>query len=327
MAMIPKKLKSGDHIRVISPAVSLGVIPESQILRAAERLQGLGLSVSFGKNASELDNFSSSAVKSRVADLHDAFSDPSVDGILTTLGGYNANQLLRHLDYDLIQANPKVFCGFSDITVLQLAFLAKANLVTYSGPHFSTLSMELGLEYTLEQFASCVMSAEPLDIKPADHWSDDMWFADQENRTFHQHEGYIIVNEGVGAGQILGGNLCTFNLTQGTEYYPQLEDRILLLEDDFESSLGTFDRDLQSVLHLPDADKIRGLLIGRFQTKSDIKRDLLIKMLKAKPELANIPVVIEASFGHVTPFFTFPQGGRGTLSAQDGKVSFVIGEH
>lgn len=327
MAIIPKKLKPGDHIRVVSPSTSLAVISESQIAQATQRLERLGLTISFSQHAKELDDFSSSSVASRVADLHDAFADPTVDGILTTLGGHNANQLLPHLDYNLIRKHPKPFCGFSDITALQMAILAKANLITYSGPHFSTFGMKLGLDYTVDQFVQCVMSDDLLTVEPADHWSDDMWFSDQNNRTFHQHDGYIIVNEGVGSGQIVGGNLCTFNLTHGTEFYPHLDDHILLLEDDFESSLATFDRDLQSVLHLPDAGKITGLLIGRFQTQSNVERDLFIKMLKAKPELQHIPVVIEASFGHVTPFFTFPQGGTGRLSAQNGKVAFTIDQH
>lgn len=46
-------------------------------------------------------------------------------GIMTIIGGANSNQLLPHLDYELIRQNPKIFCGFSDITALENAILAK----------------------------------------------------------------------------------------------------------------------------------------------------------------------------------------------------------
>jgi muramoyltetrapeptide carboxypeptidase LdcA involved in peptidoglycan recycling len=67
-----------------------------------------------------------SSVASRVADLHTAFSDPSIAGIFSVVGGYSTNQLLDYVDYDLIRANPKMVCGFSDITVLHNALLAKS---------------------------------------------------------------------------------------------------------------------------------------------------------------------------------------------------------
>ena len=55
----------------------------------------------------------------RVADLHDAFSDPQVRAVLCTIGGLHSAQLLPLLDFELIAANPKVFCGYSDITTLR----------------------------------------------------------------------------------------------------------------------------------------------------------------------------------------------------------------
>ena len=139
--VIPPKLRPGDEIRVIAPSRSLSVIPDDQHAIATERMAELGLRVSFGRRVRQQDEFSSSPVASRVADLHEAFADPGVRGVLTIIGGFNANQILRTLDWDLIAAQPKVLCGYSDITALQNAMLARANLVTYSGPHFSTFSM------------------------------------------------------------------------------------------------------------------------------------------------------------------------------------------
>jgi len=83
---------------------------------ALEKWANLGLKISFAKNAEECDIFSSSSITSRVDDLHTAFLDTNIKGIFTALGGYNCNQLLRYLDDNLIKTNPKIFCGFSDIT-------------------------------------------------------------------------------------------------------------------------------------------------------------------------------------------------------------------
>jgi muramoyltetrapeptide carboxypeptidase LdcA involved in peptidoglycan recycling len=202
--MIAARLQRGDEVRVVSPAVSLGLIPKEQQLTARERLEDLGFRLSFSTNAEVMDRFDSSPVEARVSDLHEAFSDPGVRGILTTLGGYNSNGLLRYLDYDLIRANPKIFCGFSDITALATAIHARTGLVTYSGPHFTTFGMKRGIGYTREYFERCLMREEPFEVLPAEHWSDDLWYQDQENREFVPNPGYEVMHEGEAEGKLLG---------------------------------------------------------------------------------------------------------------------------
>src|SRR5688572_25111460 len=106
--VIPPKLRPGDEVRVVAPSRSLTVIPGDQLAIAPERLASLGLRVSYGKHVRERDDFASSSVASRVADLHDAFVDPAVRGVMTIIGGFNANQLLRSIDWELVAAHPKV---------------------------------------------------------------------------------------------------------------------------------------------------------------------------------------------------------------------------
>jgi muramoyltetrapeptide carboxypeptidase LdcA involved in peptidoglycan recycling len=325
--MIPPKFQPGDQIRVVSPATSLAYIPAEQRQTALERLRSVGVNVSFSKHAQEHDRWNSSPVEMRVADLHAAFADHQVKGILTTLGGYNANQLLRYLDWDLIVANPKVFCGYSDITVLSTAIYAKTGVVAYSGPHFSTFSMVRGIEYTLEYFSKCVMNDGPFAVGQASTWSDDAWYADQEARTFIPNAGYLVVNEGEAAGTLLGGHLNTLGLLHGTEYMPRLEGSIVLIEADEETKAQHFDRELQSLIHQPGFDGVQGLIIGRFQRESNIDDATLVEIVRSKRELARMPVIANASFGHTTPQFTFPVGGRGTLRAVQGQTEFVIVEH
>ena len=130
--MIPDKLKKGDEIRVISPARSLSIISQEMRDIAIKRLTDIGFKVTYAKHVEEKDDFNSSSIKSRVDDLHSAFKDKNVKGILTVIGGFNSNQILRYLDYDLIKQNPKILCGFSDITALSNAIYRKTGLVTYS---------------------------------------------------------------------------------------------------------------------------------------------------------------------------------------------------
>ena len=312
---------------MIAPATSLDIIESTIREIALNNLSVLRLQVSYGKNCEECDEFNSSSVVSRIADLHEAFATPQVKGILSAIGGFTSNQLLRYIDYDLIRANPKVLCGFSDITALGTAIYAKTGLVTYSGPHFSTFGMEKGLEYTLEYFKKCLMDTEPFVVEPSSDWSDDSWHQDQQNRNFIPNDGFQVVNEGQAEGTLLGGNLCTLNLLQGTEYMPPLAESIFLLEDDDESKPRTFDRDLQSLIHQPGFKGVKGIVIGRFQRESRMEPEKLVKLIRSKHELTSIPIVVNADFGHTTPQFTFPIGGKGRLVARHGKVSFTIVEH
>jgi muramoyltetrapeptide carboxypeptidase len=322
--MIAARLQMGDEVRVVSPAVSLGFIPEDQTLTARERLEGLGLRLSFSTNAEVMDRFDSSPVEARVTDLHEAFADAEVKGILTTLGGYNSNGLLGYLDYDLIRANPKIFCGFSDITALATAIYARTGLVTYSGPHFSTFGMKRGIDYTIEYFERCLMREEPFEVRPADHWSDDPWYEDQENRDLVPNPGYEIIYEGEVEGRLLGGNLGTLCLLFGTPYMPDLEGSILLIEDDEETDAVHFDRSLQSLIHQPGFEGVRAIVFGKFQRASNMDQETLTAIVEGKCELDGMPVVAGASFGHTTPQFTFPIGGYGTLHAGGGTVRLSI---
>jgi muramoyltetrapeptide carboxypeptidase len=322
--MFAPKLVPGDEIRVIAPSTSMIILKEAQIDLAVERLTNLGFKVTFGKNADAHDEFFSSSVSERIEDLHAAFADPNVKGVLTAIGGYNANQILKYIDYSLISSNPKVFCGYSDITALQLAIYQKTGLVTYSGPHFSSFGVKHGFEYTLEAFLEAVTNDAPYEISPSATWSDDPWFIDQENRTFHEQDGYNIIQEGEAEGKLIGGNLCTMNLLQGTEFMPSLKNSILFIEDDEESHSRSFDRDLQSLLHLPDAGSIRALLIGRFQENSNITDEALKKIIMSKEELKNIPIIANVNFGHVQPFATLPIGAIVTVKALDGQTEILI---
>lgn len=312
----PQKLRAGDEIRVVAPSHSLSIISQDVRAIANKRLSDLALRVTFGKHIEERDDFLSSSIASRVEDIHDAFSDQNVKAVIAVIGGYNSNQLLRYIDWNIIKNNPKIFCGYSDFTILNNAILAKTGLVTYSGPAYSTFGQELYFEYTLEHFRKCVFLESPLTITPSDYWSDDPWYKDQETRKLEKNHGYLVINKGRATGTIIGANIGTLQLLQGTEYFPDLTDSILFIEDDEESLAHHFDRDLQSLIHLPNFPKVRGVVIGRFQRASQLTNDMLTQIVKRKKELDHIPVMANADFGHTSPIITYPIGGECTIDTQ-----------
>ncbi|MCX6789360.1 MAG: LD-carboxypeptidase [Candidatus Gribaldobacteria bacterium] len=325
--MYPKKLIAGDEVRVIAPSRSLTIVSSENRKIANNRFAELGLKLSFGKHVEEADNFVSSSIQSRVEDFHNAFSDKNIKAVITVIGGFNCNQLLRYLDWDLIKNNPKIFCGFSDITALNNAILAKTGLVSYSGPHYSSFGQELYFDYTLEYFKKCLFSEAAFAITPSEKWSDDAWYKNQKERNLINNDGFLIINEGEASGAIIGANLGTFNLLQGTEYFPSLANSVLFIEDDYESLPHTFDRDLQSLIHLPDFKEVKGMVIGRFQKASKITNELLIKIIKSKKELDNIPVIANVDFGHTDPKITFPVGGEASLIVKGDKIKLALAKH
>jgi muramoyltetrapeptide carboxypeptidase len=323
----PTKLAAGDEVTIIAPSQSLAIISKGLREIANKRFTKLGLKLSFGNHVEEKDDFVSSSIQSRVEDFNDAFRDKDVKAIITVIGGFNSNQLLKYLDWDLIKNNPKIFCGYSDITALNNAIFAKTGLISYSGPHYSTFGQELYFDYTLEHFKKCLFSEAPFEINPSKKWSDNLWYKDQKERNLIENDGFLIINEGEASGTIIGANLCTLNLLQGTEYFPSLANSILFIEDDEESLPHTFDRDLQSLIHLPDFKYVKGIVIGRFQKASEITNEILIKIIKTKKEIDKLPVIANVDFGHTDPKITFPIGGEVNLVAEGNKIKLELVKH
>ena len=289
---------------------SLGMICSENIILAKEKLEHLGFNVEFSKNALVTDSFISSSIKSRIMDFHNAIKNTDVDVILSVLGGYNCNQLLNDIDYDLIKKNPKMICGYSDITVILNAIYAKTGIVTYLGPTFHSFAMKKGLEGTIYYFKKAV-NKKAYYLNDPEYYSSDKWYDNQNDRKFIKNSGCIIINDGKAEGTIIGGNLCSFNLLQGTSYMPSLNDKILFIEDD--ALVGVefpyeFDRNLVSLIQQKDFDKVRGLVIGRSQIQTGMNLTKWRKILNKK-ELKNIPIIINANFGHTTPNATIPIGG------------------
>lgn len=323
--IVPERLKAGDEIRVIAPATGIKILSDDCIALAKQRFEALGLKVTFGNNttAENWDMSGSASVEKRTEDLHRAFADKDVRAVFTVIGGSNSNQLLDYVDYALIAENPKIFCGFSDITALLNAIYAQTGLVTFSGPHFSSLGMLKGIEYTIENMRKMLMENGTNQLRPSPEWSDDLWFLDQQNREFVKNDGYWKLQDGAAKGTLIGGNLGTFNLLLGTKYRPEFKDgTVLFIEDTESANAAVFTRNLQALIQQPDFKNVKGILIGRFQKKSAVTREQLEFMVKRfEKALKGMPVIANLDFGHSTPLLTLPVGGTAVINEQGIKIS------
>ena len=288
-------------------------------------MKELNINFAYSKNAFEKDMMDSSSIKSRIADLHNAFQDKRVSGIICVRGGYNSNTLLPYINWNFIKKNPKPFLGYSDITVLSNAIYAKTGLITYSGPNFSSFGVEhqKTARYIIENWKKCLMSDEPFNITSGEY------FGERKIKP-RKNKGMIIFQKGNAEGILIGGNLCSLNLLQGTEYMPSLKNTILFLEEDDFGGKTTpleFERNLESLLQLPNVNTIKGIVFGRFQKGASMTVEKLKFILSSKNISKNIPIIANADFGHTNPIFTFPIGGTVKIEVKNKKIEIKILKH
>ncbi len=327
--MIPDKLKPGDEVRIVAPARSASDISKVALRRAQSTLESVGLRVTFSDNAFSQNQRGCPTDEEKVKDLEEAFTDSNVKCILAAIGGFNSNQLLNKINWQIIKDNPKVFGGFSDITILNHAILAKTGLITYAMPNFYCFGLPLESDYSLKYFQRCLLKDNPdsYEVQPTKRWYDFSWNNDESlPQLIWKNSGPRIIQGGSAIGTMIGGNLCSLNLLNGTEYFPKIKGNIILcIEDDsYDSIPETFERNVQSLMQQSYFRQVRAILIGRFQGKSQATEDVVGDIILSKNISPNIPVVAGLDFGHTDPKFTYPVGGHCKVVAGDGGVRINI---
>jgi len=308
------------RIRVIAPSQSWSSGKyQRSYERAKERLESLGYEVSYGKNVGKDFHLGTATKQERADDFNAAYADKDVDIVMALTGGWSANEILPLVDWDVVISNPKPLIGFSDITVLLNAVYAKTGQRGYLGPNFSTFGRMLEWKYTLATFHE-VMSGKPTTLRKSTQWGT-------RGRKRYSTPPRKIIQTGEAEAVVIGGNLGTFYLLQGTEYQPVFDKPfIFALEDDAEAGGYTakeVSRRFESVLQLHGfRQNIRGLLIGRFEPDSELSYSILESIILSK-ELSAIPIVAGIDFGHTLPIVTLPIGGMIKLTA-DKRVTIEV---
>ncbi len=315
----PRRVRSGDTVAVVSPSFgAVGRWPH-RVKRATAYLESLDLKVRVMPNAARSDGWASAPPEARAADLHEAFGDDEVGVVLAGIGGNFSNELLPLLDFDLIRAHPKVFQGYSDITVLHWAFAKHAGLGTFHGP---ALVPELGefpqvLPHTDRYLRAAWFGDEPIIYEPADVWTDAVlpdWNTDldlTQARELRPSEGWIAIREGKARGPLFGGCLeaICWHL-KGSNAWLDPEGAILLLET---SEMGyspppVIDGYLIDLEQLGVFDAAAALIIARphGHTAEDTKR--LWDAVAKRTEAAALPVLANVEAGHADPMVILPFG-------------------
>ena len=316
-----KKLQKGMHIRVLSPSSSIERVGGFEANRdAKEKLEELGFSVSYSKHYFENDILGSASIQSRVEDLHEAFLNSTVDVILATIGGFNSNELLPYLDYELIAKNQKIICGYSDTTAILNAIYAKTGMLTYMGPSYTSFKMKELQEYQTASWLKA-LSHTHYELTPSEKWGSNAWYLPDATLTF-QPTKWKVYNHGKATATAIGGNLSTFSLLRGTPYTPKPEEYIFFIEKSEDGDYFEFDRNLAALLQAYPNPK--AVLIGRFPKECRMTEELLLYILDKYPVLKQIPVMYDLDFAHTQPLFTITIGAKVTVDTE--QMSIIMDE-
>lgn len=326
--ILPPRLKSGSGIGVIAPADPVkNIHPDDIIQKGYDYLKNKGFRVFEGKSVKEsTQKHVAGSVGLRINDIHEFIKNDEIGCIMAYWGGFNTNQLLDYLDYDLIKSNPKIIIGYSDVTALTTAITTKTGLVTFSGPGVISFAKPELFEYTWKYFKKmCIEPQKKLVYEASPDYADDLYFLreDDEHRIKQANEGLKIFKDGKAEGEIVVGNLQTLLILTGTEYLPDMADKILFIEEDETSTSAHVDRFLTQCKQIGWFDKISGLVIGRFTEHSKFeKEDSLENLLKMYFENAKFPVIYNMDFGHSDPMITIPHGGVASINSHKKEIIF-----
>ncbi len=277
----PKQLKIGDTIGIIAPS---GIIKNKAAIELGiKRLKEMGFKIKLSTKLYEQKNYLAGDDTIRAEEIHKFFADSEVDCILCARGGYGAIRLVDILDYELIKNNPKLFCGYSDISALSAMFLKHANLITYSSP---MLSGDFGREklnaFTINTFINALM-------------------------------GKSIEQEVIGdntisiSGISWGGNLTTISSLCGRDFIP--DKKFIFIIEDINEPTYKIDRALEMLYGIKEFRKnIIGMVSGDFTGVDN--QTTLEEVLSEYTKKLNIPLWQGLKLGHGEEKITFGIGSN-----------------
>ncbi len=293
--LIPQKLKKGDVIGVVAPSNPIIDDNIEELERARKIVENAGFKVKYSKNLFSNTNGYSATSKEKAEDINGMFRDKDVKMIWCAKGGQNSNSTFEYLDYDLIKNNPKIICGYSDITSLTNIITAKTGLVTFSGTNFKTIATD-ETNYSYNEV-----------IKR---------FVDGSLELGLEGEKYETLNEGVAEGQLIGGNL---SLTRGLvsgKYSIDFTDKILFLEElGIETMPSLASNFLYYMKQNGIFDKIKGLWIGNYEHESGITLEkVILDVLEGEYDF---PIIKSNNFGHTETKTVIPIGIKARIDTKN----------
>ena len=274
----PNSLKPKSSIGIVSPS---SWMDEVAMKTAISVFENKGYKVILGKNINHKQDSFAGTPEQRAADINNMFANPEIKAIFCARGGYGSNRVIELLDYDLIQKNPKIFMGYSDITNILVAISQFSNLITFHGPMLTSFKSG-NVEYNFNLIEKTLNNFDTLEIKPPDQLPT------------------TVLNKGYGEGMLLGGNISLLVSQIGTKNQINTDNSILFLEDTDEY-LYALERMLIQMKQSGMFKNIKGLIIGEM---TDI-HDQSIPFGKSTDEIIldifsdiDIPIISNFPCGH-----------------------------
>lgn len=332
----PEKLKKGDTIGIISPSAGLVAIFPHRLDNAIKFLESEGYKVKEFSCTRKINEWESAPAKERAKDIMDAFTDPKIKAIICSIGGNTINKTLKYLDFEKIKENPKIFIGYSDISVLHYALNKKCQLSTFYGPCAMTQFGEYPkpFEYTLNYFNKALIEGKIGTIKASEKWTDEVLDWGQKKdleraRELKENKGFEWLKEGESEGEIIGGCLPSISNLLGTEYWPDHNKKILFIEipeaQQFDKGepLAEVDALLCNLEIAGIFKQIKGLIIGRPFRYDDEEKEKFKEIILDNTKDYYFPILYGVDVGHTDPQITIPLGAKIKLDSKQNLFKFI----
>lgn len=300
--LIPKILNKGDTIGVVAPSNPIIGDNIEEIKRARKKVEQDGFKVKFSKNLFLNTNSYSATAKEKAEDINEMFADPEVKMIWCAKGGENSNTTFEYLDYELIAQNPKIICGYSDITSITNMIYQKTRLVTFSSTNFKTIATD-ETDYSYQEILKRFQEGS-------------LEFGKEES-------GYQTIQEGIAEGNLIGGNLSLIRGMVAGKYKIDFADKILFLEElGFETSPALASNYLSYMKQNEVFDKIKGIWLGNYTHESGITLEQIL--LDTIGNEYDFPIIKSNNFGHIETKTVIPIGTKARIdTSQKTKIKLI----
>lgn len=291
----PNKLKIGDTIGVVAPSNPIIDDNVQEIEEAKKIIEKLGFKVKFSKNLfSNMNSYSASA-KEKAEDINEMFNDKDVKMIWCAKGGENSNSTFEYLDYEMIKQNPKIICGYSDITSLTNMITERAGLVTFSATNFKTIATD-ETDYSLKEVLKR--------------------FVDGNLELGVPEDQYTTIRDGVTEGELIGGNLSLTRAMVAGKYSIDFTNKILFLEElGFETGPALASNYLYYMKQNGVFDKIKGIWLGNYTHESGISLEEIL--LDTIGDEFKGPIIKSENFGHIEKKTVIPIGIKAKIDTNE----------
>lgn len=337
----PRRLRPNDKIATVSPSWGgPGAIPQRYEAGKRQFEETFGVHVVEMAHTLAPADWVSANPQARADDLMAAFADPSISGIISSIGGDDSIRLLPYLDLDVIRSNPKVFLGFSDTTSLHLA-CATAGLGSFYGPSvMAGLGENGGMHpYLVAALRRAVFETDAAGLVPTNSygwtcertdWSDSV--AQAIPRVLLPAEPpRILQGAGRVQGHLLGGCAEVLEMVKGTAWWPSLDlwrGAILFLETSEDSPSPKFVRYwMRNYAALGILGSLSGLMIARADTGGDARYQANIEQaildVLAESGLSSLPVLTGLDYGHTQPMLTLPIGVQAEIDCDAATLTIL----